>query len=369
MKAILIKRSSFSLNPIPSCPAGRSDWFRTGYNFFKGDTNTEPPAGDDAKIKEFNFGVAAALAQLGTEESNDVGQFAVNLGDDWAQQLFGAPLEIQYTTDTRVIWDNDVRDKIIYDKDDNPSGLFKDNKYAEIGFLSVFEKDCSGETTNFKEWQEIKGGKNQEGTYDFNAGVLLGQHYKRTGGADQKTFDKLRELVSGKKSVEKKIEKIEKKEENMSKTGSPTVTAATASTSVMDRAKDVIKSKGVVVARRTAARQINTTVQKVLIDKLLSTQSGNKRELDKLRNTLTTMFSTPFGLALCGILSGQAIPQVAKLVGQENNEHISAIAEECGIEGVVELANMLATMVREGAGELLTVVQQAIQAVPEEATA
>ena len=51
-----------------------------------------------------------------------------------------APLEIQYTTDTRGIWDNDVRDKIIYDKDDNPSGLFKDNKYAEIGFLSVLKR-------------------------------------------------------------------------------------------------------------------------------------------------------------------------------------------------------------------------------------
>lgn len=394
MSILKFRKSEHSNITIADCPSNKSDWFKSGYRYVEGAAVTTPTAQKD--IDEWNAGVLQAVSNIGLEEHADPSIYydkLVNFDGSKVTTFFDKPIVIQPVKDTRVDWADStvegappIRDKVLFcegpeSEGGNPTGVLSkkikigENEYEEYaywGFISVFEKDISDAGAQSEVWEKLVKEKNLEDIREFNVGVLAGQHYKKTGKIDEKTIQKLRDYVNGKKEVksESKSEKVEKKEKTNMSTAAKSggIAAAVSEQTTVEKIKEVVKTKGVIVAHRTAARQINKGLKELVINKL-SESGKNSREVARIKETLTTVFSTPFGDAILGIAASQVIPFVAKAVGQEANPHVNAIAEECGIEGTVQVADMIADMLKAGAMELGSIVQSAIASIPAEATA
>jgi hypothetical protein len=393
MSILKFRKSEHASVTIPEVQSNKSEWFKYGYKYVEGAAVNPPTNAKD--IEEWNSGVLAAVNNIGFEEHSDPFVYYDKLSTfDGSKpaNLFDKPIVIQPLKETRVEWASSdvegappIRDKVLFvegpeSEGGNPNGFFSktikigDMDYAEIahwGFLSVFEKDISDSGAQNEVWDRICKEKKLEDIREFNLGVAAGIHYKKTGKIDEKTIEKLRNYINGK--VEVKSVKEEKKKETTTMTTAATtskgITAVTAAEeSTLDRLKSIAKTKGTVVLQRTAARQINKGLKDLVISKLSET-GKNAREIEKLKSNLAVVFSTPFGDAILGILASQVIPFAAKAVGQENNPHVAAIAEECGLEGTVQVADMMADMLRNGVGELATVIQGALASIPADAPA
>lgn len=394
MTSLKFRKSDHSSVTIAPCPTNKSDWFKYGYRYVEG-ANVTPPSGVGKDIEEWNEGVLHAVANLGFEEFGDTSIYLDKLTTfDGTKPtgLFDKLIVIRPVKDNRVDWADStidgappIRDKVLFqegpvEEGGNPTGVFSktirinDTDYPEYGywgFISVFEKDISDDGAQSEVWEKLVKDKNIEQIREFNVGVLAGLHYKKTSQIDEKTIQKLRDYVNGNKetkSESKSETKSEKKEKTIMSTTPKGIAAAVADETFTEKAKKVLKTEGKEVAYRTAARQTNKRIKKLLIEKLAQT-GKNKNEIAKLTSLLTTVFESELGDALVGVGTSQLLPLLAKAIGQENNEHVQAIARECGIEGVVVVTNAATDMVASGMGELVSIAQAAIASIPAETSA